>query len=114
MARPRARTLLFGLALLASACGPPTVSHDNRRLVESILTAVSAKNDDWLSQNERLIEARKAEGKMDAAEYDAFRAIIDAARAGRWTEAESQAFDLRDAQRPDRDDRAKLPEHARS
>lgn len=103
----------FGLAVLAgvlaavaAGCGETQVTPVNRRLVESLATAVSAKNPDWLRENVEAIAKAKAEGTLSAAEEAAFRTIIDPAQKGDWAEAERLAFALRDGQRAASEDRA--------
>ncbi len=86
-------------------CGPPQVEHEERRLVESLLSAVSTRNLAWLDENVAAIEKRRAEGTLSAAASRSFGEIIGLARGGRWEEAESRAFELRDAQRPTARDR---------
>ena len=111
----RHRAGLFLAVLCFTGCGgPPQVAPENRRLVESVLTAVSARNPGWLDENVRLIEARRAAGGLSSAEDRALRAIVEKARGGDWAGAESDAFDLRDAQRATGADVRRLPEHARS
>jgi hypothetical protein len=92
------------LVLLLAACwgagcgGPPQVSRANRRIVESLATAVSARNRGWLDENAKLIDYRRARGELSDAEDAAFQAVVDRAKAGDWEGAEQLAFALRDAQ----------------
>lgn len=97
--------VLFVLSLAWTGCGPPQVAHDERRLVESLLSAVSTRNPAWLDENVAAIEQRRGAGTLSEAASRAFGEIIDLARAGQWDKAESRAFDLRDAQRPTAEDR---------
>ena len=91
---------------LVSGCGRyPQVSVDNREIIISLATAISAQNSTWLEQNARLIESRKAEGKLSGAEFATFSAIIAQARAGQWKAATDAVYALRDAQAPTADDR---------
>lgn len=106
--------LLVPLCLLAIGCGrPPQVARDHRKLIESVLTAVSAQNRQWLEANARIIDQLRARGELTSAEQQSFDAIIANARAGDWATAENQAYELRDAQRVTREDLDRLPEHAR-
>lgn len=117
---PRLRRIgLLTLALLASGCGPAQVEHQNRDLIESLLTAVSARNPEWLAENQALIASRRAAGTLSAADAATLGPIVALAQAGRWSQAESLAFDLRDAQAPTAQDRVAdaqrqlpPPEHA--
>lgn len=104
------RTFLFLPVLVVAAglagCGETQVAPVNRRLVESLATAVSAKNPEWLRENVEAIAKAKAEGTLTAAEEAAFRTIIEPAEKGDWAEAERLAFSLRDGQRAASEDRA--------
>ncbi len=73
---------------------------ENFRLIESLQTAVSAKREDWLEQNEKLIAERHAAGKLSDEQHAALEAIVAKARAGQWDEAGSDALALAKAQRP--------------
>lgn len=96
---------IVGILVLAAGCGgPPQVSHENRDLVVSLATAVSARNTAWLDSNEQLLEKQRAEGKCSDQEYQTFTAIIAQARAGDWKSAEDAAYRLRDAQEPTAED----------
>lgn len=103
------RLALFGLLALVAGCGgPPQISPANRRLVESLATAVSARSPDWLAENVAIIESKRREGTIPDHEYATFRSVIAAAEAGRWDEAEREAFALRDVQRGTAEDAAKV------
>jgi hypothetical protein len=88
------------LILLVPACGPPQVSPANRRIVLALATATSARNAEWLEACAGQIEASRAAGTLGAAESEAFAAILDDARHGRWDAARDAAYALRDAQTP--------------
>jgi hypothetical protein len=89
------------LLLLVAGCGgQPQVGPENYRLVESLRTAVSARRTDWLDENARLVEERRAAGKLNDAQHGAFAAIIAKARAGQWEEAETDVVALAKAQQP--------------
>ena len=107
MRYPTIALILTGLALplgLVGCGGSPQVSHDNRRVIESVLTAVSAKNAEWLSANAKMVEGRRAEGKMSDAEFTEFQSIIELGKAGQWEEASTRVYALRDAQRVTNED----------
>jgi hypothetical protein len=65
-----------------------------------LVTAVANRDDASLSEVAQELEARQREGAVPEAEGRAMRGILDAGRAGRWADAESGAFALRDAQEP--------------
>lgn len=99
-------TALLAALALAPGCGPTQISRANREVVESLATAVSARNPEWLEENVKRIEACKAAGDLPDADETAFREIIDKAKSGDWEGAESAAFWLRDGQRPSGEDYA--------
>ena len=81
------RVLVAGLLLVVSlslaGCGrQPQVKPMNRRLIESLRTALSARNTEWLDANWKLIEKAHTDGSMDDAEFSRFKEIVDIARAG--------------------------------
>jgi hypothetical protein len=92
------------LVLVAGCGGPPQVQHENRELIVSLATAVSAKNTAWLESNQRLLEKHRAEGKCSDEEYQAFAAIFALAKSGDWKAAEEAVIRLRDAQEPTAED----------
>jgi hypothetical protein len=65
----------------------PQIGPENRRLIDSLQTAVMAKNPEWLEANEKLIEARHQEGKLRDEEYEPLQAIVRKAKAGDWSTA---------------------------
>jgi hypothetical protein len=83
---------------------PPQVTGENRRIIVSLVTAVSARNSDWLKTNAELIEKERAAGKLSDAEYQSFSAIVSQAQAGDWKSAETAAYALREAQEPTAED----------
>ena len=95
--------IIWGLALLVTAglvvgwvgCGRSTqLDAKNRRLLESLKTAIMSRNTDWLDKNEALIEARHSEGTLSDAEHEALQAIVRAARADDWTTAQQEVMSL--------------------
>jgi hypothetical protein len=99
--------MVSGLALalgLASCGGPPRMARENRRLVESLATAISARNPDWLARNVAEIEAKRSAGALSDTEDKALGSIIATAQAGRWDEAQAAVLALRDAQSANAED----------
>ena len=91
----------LGGALLLAGCGaPPQVSPENRRLIESLRTAVSTQRQDWLESNVKLIDEQAKAGKMNDDERQAFVEIVELARQGNWSKAQDQVIRLGKAQRP--------------
>lgn len=72
----------------------------NRRLIESLRTALSARNTEWLDANWKLIEKAHADGTMDETEFARFKEIVDVARSGEWADAEEQVVKLAKGQKP--------------
>ncbi len=94
--------LLLAAALLG--CGrPPQAAPENLRLIAALRTALSAENEEWLDQNEAIIEERHESGQMSTPEYEEFQRIIALAREGQWKEAEQRSIAFQAAQRPPRD-----------
>lgn len=95
------RASVLGVAgWLLAGCGPPQIGLANREIVLALATATSAENTEWLDLCVRDIEAAREGGMLPEVEDDAFSAIIELARAGRWEKARDKAYALRDAQEP--------------
>lgn len=92
------------LALLVVGCGPPQAAPQNRQLITSLRTAISARNPQWLEKNAEVLEERRAAGNVSDDEYETFQAIIDEAKAGKWDDAEQEAIAFQKAQRPTREE----------
>jgi hypothetical protein len=113
----RLAPLLVVLALASGCGGPPQVAAENRAIITSLATAVSARNNDWLESNARLIEKRRTEGRLSDAEYGTFTVVVAKARAGDWKAAQQDVYALREAQEPTSEDlqnvaqRKRAPEH---
>jgi hypothetical protein len=99
-ARFSAAVWLILLPTLVSGCGYPNAQPNNKRLISSLRTALSARNDQWLTANEKRVGERHKQGEMDDDEFAAFQEIIEQARGGDWQGAERAAVDFQRAQRP--------------
>ncbi len=84
-------------------CGYPAAAPANQELITSLRTALSARNDGWLSETAQIVEKRHAEDQMGDEEYETFKRIIDTAHAGDWEGAEQASVDFQRAQRPTQD-----------
>lgn len=91
---------LAAVAIWISGCSPPQASPQNLQLIASLRTALSTKNSEWLEENARIVEQRRAAGEGTAEEFARFQAIIDKARGGQWQEAEADVIAFQKAQRP--------------
>jgi hypothetical protein len=100
--------ILFLLVSLVAGCGQPQVAPGNRRLVESLRTAISSKRTDWLDANAQLIEERHADGELSDDEYQTFSAIVELARGGDWAAAEKNVIALVKGQKPMPEDLERL------
>jgi hypothetical protein len=102
----RTRRQCLGLALVGlshavcSGCGPTQIAQENRKLLESLATAVSARNVDWLARNQRLIDERHERGRITDSEFKALQRVTAIAATGDWKQAEREVLWLRDGQRP--------------
>jgi hypothetical protein len=96
------------LAAALVGCGYPAVEPVNLEIITSLRTACSARNDAWLAANEQKIENRRAAGRMNDAEYEAFTSIIRQAREGDWSAAERACLKFQKAQRASDEQIAKI------
>lgn len=101
--------LVLACGLLFAGCSEATVQPENLQLTVSLRTALSTQNREWLDQNVTAIEQRRAEGKMNDEEYNAFQSIIATAKEGDWQDAERAAVRLQKAQRPTAEQVERLP-----
>ncbi len=108
------------ISFAVAGCGPPQVAAENREIITSLATAVSAKNPEWLESNARLIAKRRAEGHLSDVEYQTFSAVVAKAKSGDWATAERDVYALREAQAPTAEDLKNLeerklaPDHAKA
>jgi hypothetical protein len=99
------------LALSALAgCGATQLSPSNRHLLETLQTAVSAKNTAWLDAVEKEVKETRKNGEISDAEFSALDSIIRQAKGGKWDTAQSAVFALSDGQRPTPEDLERLRE----
>ena len=105
----RAFTLIEWLVVIAcllmSGCAkPPQISPGNRKLIDGLRTATSAKETSWLADCEKLLEDGKQRGTVSDAEYQEFGDIVALGRDGKWEQAEAETIRLGKAQQPTPDD----------
>lgn len=101
------------LLLLVTGCGYPVAEPGNMRLISTLRTALSARNEQWLQANEDLINTRHEQGEMRDEEYEAFQSIIQQAREGDWASAEREAVKFQRAQRPTEEQIQRLRERSK-
>jgi hypothetical protein len=96
---PRHRTTWLVVVLLALAgCGEPSLRElENRRELEALLTAISLKNKKELDRDIKRIDDRHASGELSDDSYKDLQEIVKKAKAGDWTGAEKQAYELRES-----------------
>ena len=95
--------------VLIAGCGYPAAEPDNLRLITSLRTALSARNEAWLAANEEIVEKRHAANELNDNAYSAFKKIITQARDGDWKGAELESLKFQRAQRPTRQQIERLP-----
>ncbi len=89
------------LALLCSGCGStPQFPAKDRRLLEALRTAVSARKADWLDSSAKKIDAAHQKGEISDEGFDTLQSVISRARAGDWKGAQIQIIQLEKGQRP--------------
>jgi hypothetical protein len=103
--RPRLQTnplalLLLAAVSLAGCSKPPQIPPDSRQLIGSLRTAVSAKRNDWLETNAKLVEQRHSQNKLTDEQYQELETIISLGRDGKWADAEQETLRLAEAQQP--------------
>jgi hypothetical protein len=103
---------LFCVIAATLGCGFPAVEPENLALITSLRTALSARNETWLQQNEDLVEKRYAAQEMGESSYHAFKQIIQQARSGEWKEAELESLKFQRAQRPTPEQIDRLPKRS--
>lgn len=82
---------------LALGCGGLKVRPAAFPHLEALLTALSAKNPEWLERSAKALAAE--EGKLEAKDAAELRRIHELARSGEWEAAKKAAYDLRNASR---------------
>ena len=84
-----------------TGCGEASrrsASSENRRELEALLTASSSlKNTKELERDAKRIDDRRASGELSDASYKELEEIVKKARAGDWSGAEKQAYELRES-----------------
>lgn len=98
----RRRWLLGTLAVLAGACAvvwwpgcreyPTVTSRESLTLMKLLYTAANTRDSSRLAKVEVGVEKAAREGRLSAAEEEAFRKIVTMARAGDWEGAERASF----------------------
>jgi hypothetical protein len=94
--------------LLIGCYRPPQLGAQNRRLLESLKTAVMAKNSAWLEENATLIEIRRKEGRLSDQEYGAFTLVVREARANNWASAQDEMIRWSKAQHPSAEEQERM------
>jgi hypothetical protein len=90
-------SILLLLALPASGCrrAPTDVERENRRVLDTILTAITVKNARLLEDDARRAKARHDAGQLTDEEYEGLEGIINKARQGDWSGAEEDGYEFR-------------------
>jgi hypothetical protein len=86
----------LGAAWIVARLGMPTEEQrDNRRVLDSILTAITMKNSRWLEQGARRAQSRHDAGCLSDEQYEGIQKFVNKARAGDWSGAEKDAYEFR-------------------
>jgi hypothetical protein len=87
--------LIAGAFMMNGCGGPNETTRDNRRLTDAILTAVTIRNSKELSNDQQLLEARRAAGKLSEETFSILNDAITEAASGEWNTAETQLYEFR-------------------
>jgi hypothetical protein len=98
--RTVAAALLASFMMMAGCSKPPQMPKSSWNIIGSLRTAVSAKNNDWLEQNAKLIEQQRAKHELSDEQYAEFESIVADARQGNWDAATKEVLRLEHGQRP--------------
>ena len=99
------RIAFVGLLVAAAGCGPvQQIAPANRRIMQSLQTAVSSGKVEWLDATVKLMDEQRSRGELSDGELAAFQSIIDKARHGDWAAAQREAFALSEGQRATKED----------
>ena len=90
-------TVLAGLVVTLLGCGaePSQRELKNAKAFESLLTAVSLKNEKELEKDAKVIDERHSTGELSDGKYREIREIIEKARAKDWDGAEKRSYEFR-------------------
>jgi hypothetical protein len=105
---------MFIIVILSLAagggCGATQFESKNRHLIESLQTAVTSKNAEWLAAVAKQAQEQHDKHALSDAQFKSLRAVIDSANGGDWKTAESRVFALSEGQRPTAEDVARVRE----
>jgi hypothetical protein len=87
---------LFVFALAGCSGEPSARELKNRQEFETLLTALAMKNTKQLDVAAKRIADRHDLGEMSDDGYNSLESLIQKARAGDWTGAETQAYEERE------------------
>jgi len=98
--RYRLLVLLAGIGLAVGCGRTPQLQPGNRKLLEALRTAVSAKNSQWLASTSKAVEEKRAKNEISDVEFQALHGVIQKANASDWKGAQKEVFTLVEGQRP--------------
>ena len=87
---------LFSIGLAGCSGEPSSRELKNRQEFETLLTAIAMKNTKQLDVAAKRITDRHDLGEMSDDGYNSLESLIQKARAGDWTGAETQAYKERE------------------
>jgi hypothetical protein len=92
-------TALIGAAWLWSWWStPPAVAFENLKYIQMLRTAVSSRNNEWLSKVESAAHKLHDSGEMSSSELKHFDRLIAMARGGDWKGADLACLEFEKAQ----------------
>ncbi len=101
-------TLVIVIGMFQGCAGTPQMSSPNRKILESLQTAVSAKKPEWLAAVEDQVSKKRTSHEMSDTEFKAVNAILKKAKSGDWKQALKDSFQLSEGQRPSAQEFASL------
>ena len=87
---------VFASTLTVIGCsGPTQTARENRRLLDAILTAITMKNEKWLSDDSDIAKSRHEAGQLTDWEFEQLSRIIEKGSSGDWKTAEELGYEFR-------------------
>lgn len=92
------RFALAAMLAFTVGCGEPSEdTRQNRRLTDSLLTAVTTKNARELSRCKEFLDKRRADSLLSESNHKKLIEISEVAKAGNWSAAEDALYKFREA-----------------
>ncbi len=89
---------LAGVVIAFTGCGEPSEdTRQNRRLADSLLTAVTTKNIKELNRCKEFLDKRRADALLSESNHKKLIEISEMAKSGNWPAAEEALYKFREA-----------------